>query len=48
MRIAEINIYQKDLDLSQPYTMAGTVLHALDSTIVGDMGTYYLINDTSK
>lgn len=34
MRISEVHIYQKDLLLSQPYTMAGTVLHALDSTIV--------------
>jgi L-alanine-DL-glutamate epimerase-like enolase superfamily enzyme len=34
MRIIEIHIYQKDLLLVQPYTMAGTVLQALDSTIV--------------
>ena len=34
MRISEVHIYQKDLQLDQPYTMAGTVLHALDSTIV--------------
>jgi L-alanine-DL-glutamate epimerase-like enolase superfamily enzyme len=34
VRIREIHIYQKDLLLNQPYTMAGTVLHCLDSTIV--------------
>ena len=34
MRIIEIHIYQKDLLLVQPYIMAGTVLQALDSTIV--------------
>jgi L-alanine-DL-glutamate epimerase-like enolase superfamily enzyme len=34
VRIREIHIYQKDLLLNQPYTMAGTVLHSLDSTIV--------------
>jgi len=34
MRIVEVHIYQKDLQLKQPYTMAGTVLHVLDSTIV--------------
>ena len=34
MRISEAHIYQKDLQLKRPYTMAGTALHALDSTIV--------------
>ncbi len=34
MRISEIHIFQKDLPLKQPYTMAGTVLDTLDSTIV--------------
>lgn len=34
MRISEIHVYQKDLPLKQPYTMAGTVLQSLDSTIV--------------
>ncbi len=34
MRISEVHIYQKDLQLKQPYTMAGTELHALDSTVV--------------
>lgn len=34
MRISEVHIYQKDLQLKTPYTMAGTVLHALDSTII--------------
>jgi L-alanine-DL-glutamate epimerase-like enolase superfamily enzyme len=34
MRISEVHIYQKDLQLKTPYTMAGTVLHTLDSTIV--------------
>ena len=34
MRIGEVHIYQKDLPLKQPYTMAGTVLQSLDSTIV--------------
>ena len=34
MRIGEVHIYQKDLQLKQPYTMAGTVLQSLDSTIV--------------
>lgn len=34
MRIGEIHIYQKDLQLKQPYTMAGAVLQSLDSTIV--------------
>ncbi|MCP4982502.1 MAG: mandelate racemase/muconate lactonizing enzyme family protein [Gammaproteobacteria bacterium] len=34
MRINEIHIYQKELLLNQPYSMAGTVLHALDSSIV--------------
>ena len=34
MRIREIHIYQNDLQLNQPYTMAGTELHSLDSTIV--------------
>ena len=34
MRISEVHIYQKDLQLKRPYTMAGTILHALDSTIV--------------
>ena len=34
MRISELHVYQKDLQLNQPYTMAGTELLALDSTIV--------------
>lgn len=34
MRISEVHVYQKDLQLKAPYTMAGTVLQALDSTIV--------------
>jgi L-alanine-DL-glutamate epimerase-like enolase superfamily enzyme len=34
MRISEVHVYQKELALKQPYTMAGTVLHSLDSTIV--------------
>jgi len=34
VRIREIHIFQKDLLLNQPYTMAGTVLQSLDTTIV--------------
>lgn len=34
MRIREIHVFQKDLLLKQPYTMAGTALSSLDSTIV--------------
>lgn len=34
MRIREVHIYQKDLILNQPYSMAGVVLNSLDSTIV--------------
>ena len=34
MRISELHVYQKDLQLNQPYTMAGTSLLTLDSTIV--------------
>ncbi|MFT5220043.1 MAG: L-alanine-DL-glutamate epimerase-like enolase superfamily enzyme [Planctomycetota bacterium] len=34
VRITEVHIYQKDLVLTQPYTMAGVELHKLDSTIV--------------
>jgi len=34
VRICEIHIFQKDLLLTEPYTMAGTVLQSLDSTIV--------------
>ena len=30
MRIGQVHIYQKDLQLKQPYTMAGTVLQSLD------------------
>ncbi len=34
MRISEVHIYHKELALTQPYTMAATALHSLDSTIV--------------
>jgi len=34
MRIGEVHIYQKDLPLKQPYTMASRLLQSLDSTIV--------------
>ena len=34
MQISEVHIYQKDLQLKTPYTMAETVLHTLDTTIV--------------
>ena len=34
VRITEAHIYQKDLELTQPYTMAGVELLKLDSTIV--------------
>ncbi len=34
VRIREVHIYQKDLVLNQPYTMAGAELHSLDSTLV--------------
>lgn len=34
MRIHEIHVFHKDLQLKQPYSMAGTELNSLDSTIV--------------
>jgi hypothetical protein len=39
MRISKVPIYQKDLQLKQPYTVAGTELHARSLQIVGsEMG----------